>query len=102
MAYSFSMWFAFIYLFLTGHSKGYSYDLGAEKDFSIFLGCVGLLIWMVLSIPSYIYLVKKTYIKGKVYILVVVGFHIVLALIGLLIIFGSWAVYLKGVFNIQI
>lgn len=69
---------------------------------TIFLGCVGLLIWMVLSIPSYIYLVKKTYSKGKGYVLVVVVFHIALALIGLLIIFGSLAVYLKGVFNIQI
>ncbi len=102
MAYSFSLWFGFIYLNLTGHAKGYSYDLGAEKDVSIFLGCVELLIWLVLAIPSYIYLVKKTYSKGRAYVLLLVGFHIALAVIGVLIMFGSWAVYVKAVFYVQV
>ena len=102
MAYSFSLWFAFIYLNLTGNSKGYSYDLGADKDISILLGGIELLLWFVLSIPSDIYLVKKTYSKGIVYTVILFGFYIVLAFVGLLMIFGSWTVYLKGVFNIQI
>ena len=35
VAFSFPICFTWIYLDITGHSKGYGYDLGSEKDISI-------------------------------------------------------------------
>ena len=32
VAFSFPICFTWIYLDITGHSKGYGYDLGSEKD----------------------------------------------------------------------
>ena len=52
LAYSFPICFELIYLDITGHSKGYGYDLGSEKDISIMSGCVELLIWLILAVPS--------------------------------------------------
>ncbi|MDE5621326.1 MAG: hypothetical protein K2I80_12575 [Ruminococcus sp.] len=37
-----------IYMDITGHSKGYSYDLGDEKSISMLLGFVELIIWFYL------------------------------------------------------
>ena len=60
VAFSFPICFAWIYLDITGHSKGYGYDLGSEKDISIMVGCVELLFWLALALPSNIYIFRKT------------------------------------------
>lgn len=51
---------------ITGHSKGYSYDLGDEKSVSVLLGCVELLIWIILSVPSSVRFFRKTDNKLKI------------------------------------
>jgi len=55
VAFTFPICFEGIYLCITGHSKGYDYNLGEEKDISILLGCIGLIIWFVLAAPSVSY-----------------------------------------------
>lgn len=79
VAFSFPICFGLIYLNITGHAKGYSYDLGSEKDVSIMLGCVELLIWLALALPSNIYIFRKTLRKGKAYLLIPIAWYIVLA-----------------------
>ncbi|MDE5834410.1 MAG: hypothetical protein K2H26_02700 [Ruminococcus sp.] len=49
---------------ITGHSKGYDYNLGDEKNISILLGFIELIIWLLLALPSNIYLLVK--IKKKI------------------------------------
>ena len=99
IAFSFPICFGWIFLDITGHSKGYSYDLGSEKDVSILLGCIELLIWIALALPSNVYVFLKTMKKGKLYLLIPIALYIALAIICIFII-GGWSEYLKGVFNI--
>lgn len=99
VAFSFPICFGLIFLNITGHSKGYSYDLGPQKDISIMLGCIELLIWLALALPSNIYVFRKTMNKGKIYLLIPIALYIVLAVI-CIIVTGGWSAYSKGVFNI--
>lgn len=101
VAFSFPICFGLIYLNITGHAKGYSYDLGSEKDVSIMLGCVELLIWLALALPSNIYIFRKTLRKGKAYLLIPIAWYIVLAVICLMITFGGWSEYAKEVFHVR-
>lgn len=98
--FSFPICFTWIYLDITGHSKGYGYDLGSEKDISIMVGCVELLFWLALALPSNIYIFRKTLKKGKAYLLIPIALYIILAVICLQITFGGWSAYAKEVFNL--
>ncbi len=100
MAFLFPIFFYIIFLCITGHSKGYAYDLGSEKDISIMLGCFALLIWLVLALPLNIYLFVKTAKKGKFYLIIPIVLFIILAALCIFVYFGSWAAYSKAVFNI--
>lgn len=100
IAFSFPICFACIYLDITGNSKGYDYNLGSEKDISIIIGFFELLIWLAFSLPSNIYIFRKTKSKGKIYILIPIILYIALAVICLIITFGGWSAYLHEVFNI--
>ena len=99
IAFSFTICFGCIFLDITGHSKGYSYDLGSEKDVSILFGCVELLIWIALALPSNIYVLQKTMKKGKLFLLIHIALYISLAIICIFIT-GGWSEYSKAVFNI--
>ena len=44
IAYTAPMCIGLIYMDITGHSKGYAYDLGSEADISVAIGCVELII----------------------------------------------------------
>ncbi len=99
IAFSFPICFGWIFLDITGHSKGYSYDLGSEKDVSILFGCIELMIWLVLALPSNIYVFQKTMKKGKLFLLIHIALYISLAIICIFIT-GGWSEYLKVVFNI--
>lgn len=92
--------FGWIFLDITGHSKGYSYDLGSEKDVSIMLGCIELLIWLALALPSNIYVFRKTIGKGKAYLLIPIILYIALAVICVMLTHGGWTSYANEVFNI--
>ena len=99
IAFSFSFCFAWIFLDITGHSKGYGYDLGSEKDVSIMLGCVELVIWLVLALPSNVYVFMKTWQKGKWYLLIPLVVYVALAVL-CVVIMGGWSAYAKDVFNL--
>ena len=96
IAFSFPICFGWIFLDITGNSKGYSYDLGSEKDVSI----IELLIWFALALPSNIYVFRKTLGKGKAYLLIPIVLYIALAVICVMITHGGWASYEKEVFNV--
>lgn len=64
MAFAMPVCSGWIYMDITGHSKGYSYDLGDEKSISILVGFVELIIWLVLAVPSNIYLFRR--VKKKI------------------------------------
>lgn len=59
------LWVGMIYMWITGHSKGYGYDLGSEADISVFFGCILLLLWLLAILPVTIFLCKKCYRKKK-------------------------------------
>jgi hypothetical protein len=69
IAFSFPICLGGIYQDITGHAKGFGYDLGSEKDISIAVGCIELLIWLVLALPSNIYVFKRTKEKGICYVI---------------------------------
>lgn len=100
VAFTFPICFGWIFLDITGHSKGYSYDLGSEKDVSIMLGCIELLIWLALALPSNIYVFRKTMGKGKAYLLIPIILYIALAVICVMLTHGGWTSYANEVFNI--
>ena len=100
ISFSFPICFELIFLCITGHSKGYGYDLGSEKDISIMFGCVELLIWLALALPSNIYIFRKTLAKGKAYLLIPIILYIALAVICIMLTHGGWTSYAKEVFNI--
>ena len=100
IAFSFPLCFEIIYLSITGHSKGYDYDLGPEKDISIMFGCVGLLIWLAIALPSNIYVLRKTLNKGKVFLLIPAVLYVMLAVICVITVYGGWLPYAKEVFNL--
>ena len=99
-AFTFPLCFGLIFICITGHSKGYDYDLGPEKDISIMFGCALLLIWLVLAMPSHIYIFCKTLKKGWLYLLIPFAVYILLATIGIFLFFGGWSEYCKEIFNI--
>jgi hypothetical protein len=74
-------WIALTYMFITGHSKGYAYDLGSEKDISILFGIGMLGIWIVAIIPTMIWLCIKCYRYKKPFVLFpIIGFILLFAL----------------------
>lgn len=98
IAFSFPVCFALIYLSVTGHSKGYDYDLGQERDISVMLGIFGLVIWLAAALPSNIYVFRKTREKSRLYLLIPAVIYIALAAL-CIVLTGGWAEYSKGVFN---
>ena len=95
VAFSFPFCLAWIFLDITGHSKGYDYDLGPEKDISIMIGCVELLIWLVLALPSNIYVIIKTAKKNRLLLIPLLSLYLVLAWLCVMLI-GGWWVYLEA------
>lgn len=99
IAFSFPICFELIFLDITGHSKGYSYNLGSEKDISTLFGCIELVIWSILALPSIVYVFRKTKIKGIRYLFLIIAVYLSLSLICIMIM-GGFLSYLKEVFNI--
>ena len=59
------LWIGCIYMNITGHGKGYAYDMGSEADIAVFFGIVLLLLWLLAILPVAISLCKKGYYKKK-------------------------------------
>lgn len=99
IAFTFPLCFGWIFLDITGHSKGYDYDLGSEKSVSVMIGLVELLIWLAIALPSEIFAFRRAKKKGRVYIAALAVIFAVLAAVGI-IAMGGWSRYIKDVFNI--
>ena len=95
IAFSFPFCFAWIALDITGHSKGMDYDLGEEKSLSILIGCVELFIWLLLALPSQIYVFVRTKKKGRRYLAVIYAVFVLLAALSI-ILMGGWSDYLRN------
>jgi len=80
-AFTFPFCLAWIWMDITGHAKGYDYDLGSEKDISIMMGCIELLIWLFLTVPSNVTLFLKLREKHKLWTILTVILSAVLMLI---------------------
>lgn len=99
VAFSFPICFGWIFLDISGHAKGYGYNLGSEKDVSIILGFIELIIWLILAVPSNIFVFRQAAKRGKCCLLNVIIFYIILSVIAIFLMGGPSA-YLKDVFNI--
>ncbi|MBR6580994.1 MAG: hypothetical protein IKK66_06815 [Ruminococcus sp.] len=100
VAFTFPICFGLIYLNLTGYAKGYSYNLGGEKDISVLLGVIELIIWLVFALPSNLYVFSKTKKNGRKYLYMLIALYVILA-VGCIFLTGGFAAYTKGVFNIE-
>lgn len=85
------IWMGFIYMFITGHGKGYSYDLRSEADISIMIGAIALIFWIVAIVPVSIWLGKTLYHKKKwMWIISVILFVVLFAISVILIGFNNF------------
>lgn len=87
------LWTGCIYMYITGHSKGYAYDLGSEADVSIFLGIILLIFWLLAILPVTALLCKKCYNKRKSFIVLPLLVFIILYAAGIYI--AGWKEFLK-------
>lgn len=83
-----------IYMDITGHSKGYSYDLGPEKDISIGIGIVELIVWLGLLIPPNICIFRKIHSK-KIFIFISLAWYALLFFAGVMFI-GGWQEFVRA------
>ncbi len=58
------VWTGCIYMYITGHGKGYAYDLGTETDISVLMGIVMLMLWLLAILPVTALLCKKCHKKN--------------------------------------
>lgn len=64
------IWIGSTYMDITGHGKGYGYDMGSEADIAVFFGLIMLMIWLVAVIPVIIWLCYKCYTFNKKFVLI--------------------------------
>lgn len=95
IAFSFPICLALIYIDITGNSKGYAYNLGAEKDISIMFGVVELIVWLLFAIPSNLYILKRIIRKNKYLLLIYFSIFIMLSGVCILLI-GGWNEYIRA------
>ncbi|MCR4779742.1 MAG: hypothetical protein K5876_01460 [Ruminiclostridium sp.] len=98
-AYLSPLAFGLIYFDITGHSKGYAYDLGPEKDVSVMFGCAGLVLGLALTLPSLIYVTVRTKRTGAAFLFLLIMLWLSLAELYVCAAFG-WDTYLEMIFNI--
>ena len=61
-------WIGIIYMHITGHGKGYGYDMSAESDISVLIGIILLGLWIISIFPAMAWLSKKCYNFKKTFI----------------------------------
>ena len=66
---------------ITGHGKGYAYDMGSEADIAVLFGVVLLLLWLLAVLPVTVSLCKKGHSRQRSFVwlppLAFVGFFAV-------------------------
>lgn len=95
IAFSFPICLGIIYVDISGHSKGYDYDLGSEKSISIMFGVIELIIWLILAIPSNVYTLKKLAKKNKCLFILYFILFVILSGVCILLL-GGWNEYIKA------
>lgn len=65
ISFSSPLWMGSIYMNITGHGKGYAYDMGSEADIAVFFGVAELLLWQLAILPVTFLLCRKCYHKKK-------------------------------------
>lgn len=95
IAFTFPVCLGIIYMNITGHSKGYDYDLGSEKDISILLGIIELIVWLIFAIPSNVYILKRISKRNKILLAIYSVIFFVLSIACILLI-GGWTEYIKA------
>lgn len=88
IAFSAPVCLGLIYMHITGYGKGYDYNPGDEKEISVFLGWIELLVWLAAAILPTIRVIRKTKEKGRRYLFVPIAVYAVLFLSGILAIGG--------------
>ena len=95
-AFVFPAFLGILYADITGHGKGYDYDLGSEKDISIMFGFVELIVFLLMTLPSLIYVVKRTIPKGKLWLLAELLVFLILGLSCIVFVIGGFKEYLTA------
>ena len=68
-------WIGLAYMNLTGHGKGYAYDMGSEANIAMLLGMILFGVWMVSLFPAMVWLCVKCYRFKKYFIIFpIIGF----------------------------
>ena len=83
-----------IFMQITGHGKGYDYNLGSEKGISIGFGVISLIIWLLLTVPCGVYIFRWLKGTGKKYVIIASVFILLLFTGGIYFI-GGGSDYLK-------
>lgn len=78
-------WLGLTYMCITGHGKGYAYDLGSERDISIIFGIVLLIGWLAVFLPTFALLTRTLYRQKKRLALIPVALFVLAFLIGVLV-----------------
>lgn len=95
MAFTFPICLAIIWMDITGHSKGYGYDLGPEKDISVMMGATELVIWLIAALPAGIYVFRRTARKSRLLACAAGAVCVMLSLVCILMI-GGWGEYVRA------
>lgn len=87
IAFTFPICLGLIYMDITGHSKGFDYNLGSEKDVSVAMGIIELAVWLLIAVPSNVYVFRS--LKNKRYALIIISTYFALFMLCIFMI-GGW------------
>lgn len=87
------LWIGSIYMNITGHGKGYAYDIGSESDIAVFFGVLELLLWLFAILPVTFSLCKNAAIIKKLLVYLPVLAFIGLFILGICIL--GWNEFIK-------
>lgn len=62
------VWFGLIYMDITGHGKGFGYDMGSEAEVAVFFGVFELVVWLAVAAPVAVWLCRKCYGMRPLYV----------------------------------
>lgn len=91
------VWIGITYMNITGHGKGYAYDMGSEADIAIIIGVFLLLLWLISLLPIMVWLSMKLYrLKKHLLFIPLLAFAIIF-IVSILIIGWSQFIAFFGV-----
>lgn len=87
------IWIGFIYMDITGHGKGYAYDMGSEADIAVLFGVIQLVLWIIALFPALIWICRKLSQHKKPFVFIpIIGFGI-LSCLGIVLL--GWNEFIK-------